>query len=1048
MPRQVVYNRSYVLAGFLPLAAFVWLLALLVSPAHALPADKRLDQCRLDTWGIRDGLPGYDITALAQTRDGFLWVGTTQGLLRFDGGSFTVFNSSNVRGLTSSTIRSLSVDHAGRLMIGTEWCGYGRLVDGAYHRSLYPDSHWNSTQYLYESADGTVWVGYRGYHFFLRDRKSRIDKIDAPGLYLTGIVNMPGYTLASMNYGGLFAVDDAGHATPFHTSPSIPINDFTSMVKTADGSIWCGTGDHGLFRIRNGAASHFDMSTGLSSNVVRCLFIDSARRLWIGTNKGVDSYDSQGFHHFGMADGLAADDVTSIAEDHEGNLWVATGIYLNRFANTRLTPISIGSPDVQEVGGISPAPGNNLYYCARSGLWIVPPKPNGVPEQVASWPTKLATTGADGKIYAAWSPNGRKWITGRLDGKTWTQHVIPYEPLKLIPMGSQVIIVGVHQEIQAFGAPTSVLVYPKAASNQFYEAIPDRHGTIWIGCNQGLAYFRNGHGGVVDCGLPAGAHVLSIDTSDPDCLWLGTDRGLARVWGNAYSTGAGSIKTLYCKLYGIDAGIPSNDCLQVLRDHDGKIWVGGYFGIMCVDEGQLAAYDKHIVKSLSIHPFTAADGIHYYPWVAMPAKTADGTLWFLGYRGVTMIAPDHLDHNALPPPVIVEEASANDQALTQGRSTRVSPGNGSLVVRYCGLSFVEPEKVLFRYKLDGFDTGWIYAGTRRVASYTNLPPGRYTFHVSACNNDGLWNDDGASVTFVLLPHFYETLWFHGLIALLCLMVLGAVSVSRTRMIERRARELEVDVAERTSELIDANRQLTAVQKELHTQNVQLIESQTRVVAQNDELHAMQDELMVQNDNLQSAQAELEAQNQELIETQDYLAEANTVLEGLATTDGLTSLYNHRTFHEQLEREWGIAMRHGMPLSLILLDVDRFKQYNDAFGHPAGDDVLRSVASIVKANARETDLVSRYGGEEFVVIAPQTDLAQAVELAERLRGAVDANGWPLRGITGSFGVAAIDGSTKTGADLIAHADAALYQSKNAGRNRVTAYAAPIGGQLAA
>jgi diguanylate cyclase (GGDEF)-like protein len=644
------------------------------------------------------------------------------------------------------------------------------------------------------------------------------------------------------------------------------------------------------------------------------------------------------------------------------------------------------------------------------------------------------------------------WIAGHLSNGKWQQQKFNFEPLTLARIGNDVYIIGIHQEIQKFGSADRSLVFPVNQSSQIYNVQADRHDTLWIGCNDGLAYFRNGKGGVASCGLPKGAHVLSIDTSDPKYLWLGTDKGIARVEGDAYTSGSGSVTGLRSKLYGVDAGVPSNDCLQILRDLSGAIWVGGYFGIMSVEPDQFAAYDEHRIKSLHMRIYTAADGIHDYPGVMIPTRTGDGKLWFIGVRGVTMIDPSHLDHNSLAPPVVIEDATANGKTLSFKKPTSIKPGDGSFLVRYAGLSYIEPEKVEFRYRLDGFDTNWIDAGTRRSAAYTNLPPGRYTFRVIACNNDGVWNADGASVTFVLLPHFYETLWFRALLFLFAAATVVVLIFARTRQIERHARDLEHKVAERTSELVDTNRQLTTVQAELRNQNVQLQESQAEVEAQNEELQLMQAELVAQNDELVEVQAELVAQNEKLTSTQDILANANARLEALATTDGLTGLYNHRTFHELLEREWDRSERYGIPLSLILLDVDKFKQFNDTFGHPEGDEVLRSVARILKSTARESDLVARYGGEEFVVIAPETTGNEAVELAERLRAAVADAEWPLREITGSFGVAQVNRAsagasssnpadnapTPTPAQLIASADSALYASKHAGRNRVTKF----------
>ncbi|WP_301002550.1 GGDEF domain-containing protein [Capsulimonas corticalis] len=166
-----------------------------------------------------------------------------------------------------------------------------------------------------------------------------------------------------------------------------------------------------------------------------------------------------------------------------------------------------------------------------------------------------------------------------------------------------------------------------------------------------------------------------------------------------------------------------------------------------------------------------------------------------------------------------------------------------------------------------------------------------------------------------------------------------------------------------------------------------------------------------------------------------LEKANAELEALATTDGLTGLKNHQAFQECLSEEVQRALRHGQSLSLVLMDVDHFKHFNDTHGHPAGDVVLKTVALILREVARDTDLTARYGGEEFVTILPETDIEGASALAERLRASIERHYWPLHPVTASFGVAALKHTDICGADIIARADRALYQAKAAGRNRV-------------
>ena len=1024
---------------------FLLLLFATILPASAIAPSKQLALCRLDTWGIRDGLPGYDITALAQTPDGFLWIGTTQGLLRFDGTSFTVFDRHNVPGLTNTTIRGLGVDSSGNLLIGAEWCGYGRLIDGKYVRSEFPDEHWNATHIFHTSSDGSLWVGYQGYAYVLRERAGIVQKITVPnGLNMSGIVDLPhDEVLISTIFGGLYVISPTGVVKPFVTSPAIADNDFTSMAQLADGSIWIGTDAHGMYRIDGGRSTHLTTDNGLASNTIHCLFVDSHKRLWIGTNDGIDSPLGSGFAHFSAGDGLGSDNVSSILEDREGDLWVASGLYLNRFAETKFTPVGFGKGMMDQIEQMSLS--NGALLCGtRNGLWSLPPSSNY--EAI-----RLTDFRADGAVKL---PNGDLIVWRKRDGssseigtvragKLLSMKEVNYSPFLGIPDGKGVDIYGAMGWWQHFDidgqnnlSATSARrkLFPGLDQVQIFDIKPVGDGSLWIGTDHGLARCSDGHAKLLTLALPADAHVLSIDATVPKQLWLATDKGLCRV--DIDAAGANKV-TIYTKR----DGLPSDELLQVLRDDDGSLWVGGYFGIFDVRIFDIDAYDHGSSHTLILRTHGSSDGIRSYPRIGSPAKTRDGKLWFVGRRGLTEIDPRQMVENKLPPPVQIEEAIASGVTLRPGTQTRVAPGDGSFLVRYAGLSYVEPEQVRFKVRLEGFDQGWIDAGSKRVANYTNLPPGTYIFHVSACNNARVWNTTGATIKFVLLPHFYQTLWFRLILVALTVVAAIGLIILRTRNVVQRARELEAKVTQRSAELIDANSKLTDFEEELRLQNVQLKDAQASVEVQNEELHAMQAELVAQNDELQSVQAELESQNQEMMETQERLTEANKRLEALATTDGLTGLFNHRMFHEQLEQEWSRHARYGTALSVILIDVDKFKLYNDSHGHPAGDDVLRKVAEVLQSTARRSDVVARYGGEEFVIIARETDIRAAVKLAERLRAAIENVDWQLRPITASIGVSSADPSTTYPADLVAQADTALYRSKNGGRNRVTHYRDP-------
>jgi diguanylate cyclase (GGDEF)-like protein len=240
------------------------------------------------------------------------------------------------------------------------------------------------------------------------------------------------------------------------------------------------------------------------------------------------------------------------------------------------------------------------------------------------------------------------------------------------------------------------------------------------------------------------------------------------------------------------------------------------------------------------------------------------------------------------------------------------------------------------------------------------------------------------------------------------MAVSAIMHIRARQMMAKNHELEQKVSERTTDLTDAY----------------------------EHLYAMKVELEAQNEKLETMQSELETQNEDLVVTHETLAAANEKLSMLASTDGLTGLKNHRSFQDQLQREFERMNRSGSRTSLIMLDIDHFKQFNDNFGHPIGDDVLRNVATILMENVREYDYVARYGGEEMIIIVPDADSEMAISLAERLRNAIEVAPWTHRQVTASFGVSTADSPGTTPSHLINEADTALYASKKNGRNRVT------------
>ncbi len=373
-----------------------------------------------------------------------------------------------------------------------------------------------------------------------------------------------------------------------------------------------------------------------------------------------------------------------------------------------------------------------------------------------------------------------------------------------------------------------------------------------------------------------------------------------------------------------------------------------------------------------------------FPLSQTALKTDDGRLWFRGDTGMTIVDPKRLRCNTLAPHVIVEQITVDGMIIDANKPVRVPPGKGELAVRYTAPSLTMPERVRFRYKLEGYDHEWVAAETRRAAYYTNLPPGTYRFCVMACNNDGVWNNEGVAFTFTLTPRFYQTNWFRLAAVIGLAVVVAGLARVRMRGLKRANRLLEQRIADRTAQLTRANHELKASHEEMEAANARLL--------------------------------------------------------ALATTDGMTMLANHRAFQDRLRAAVGDAQVSGRPMTMLLADVDHFKQYNDSYGHPAGDEVLRIVARLLRENTRPGDCVARYGGEEFAVLLPDTDVATALEIAERLRASVSMYEFPCRRVTLSIGVALPDADELCPAGLVESADKALYGAKRAGRNRVLLAAA--------
>ncbi len=782
-----------------PIALVLIVMVSWALPAFALDPQKTINQYGHSLWLRQNGLPTNGVNVGLQTRDGYLWFGTSAGLFRFDGVRFAGISTDSDNGKNHDTVSSLCEASDGSLWVGTTFNGLFRLKDGKI--LIYgPAQGFPERQIfgLFESREGEIWIGTSNGLF--KYSQGKFAGVPIQPNYITSITgDREGRVWVGTHAGvHIFQGDRQVQVIDIPDIQGAYRNLITALFMDRQGNMWIGT-HGGLARWADGALRGYAMAESLSDPHITAICEDRDNNLWVGTNKGGLNRLSNGrWTAFTVDQGLSSNQVLSIFEDQEGSLWVSTLEGLNRFKNANLTPFTTKeglSNDV--ISSVVETPDGSLYFFS-SGNSSVSRLKDG----------QISTTAVVvGGVYAA--RDGSMWMaqTGLLVNikdnqftRYDTKSGLPNKWISAVTEDDQSLIiyvddVGIRRYADGQLKPYLLKDGQAYASTEYVVCFYNQpNGTLWIGTSRGLVRIEDGVSTTFEIkdGL-ADDWISSIYDDHLGSLWVGSPRGGLTRYQNGKFTA-----------YTTQSGLFTNEIYCVLGDDQGALWLSSPRGIGRVSRQDLDDYQAGRIAAVRTQVFTTADGMKtdecFGEWQPAGWRAHDGRLWFATKKGAIVIDPAALKRNDIPPPVRIEEIVANQQVIPPNQLSNLARGTDKLEFHYTALSFLVPERVLFKYKLDGYDREWIEAGTRRVAYYTNLPPGRYRFRVMACNNDGVWNETGASVDLYLAPLFYETYWFYGLCLLLAGLAVVGLFRLRVRSMRTRAQQLEALVDVRTKEL--------------------------------------------------------------------------------------------------------------------------------------------------------------------------------------------------------------------------------------------------------
>jgi len=763
------------------------------------------------TYNVEAGLPHNAAPVLWQTRDGYIWAGTETGLARFDGIRFTTYRAGNSPGLPHNLIRALFEDQTGSLWVGTPR-GVARYRDGTFEFVGLPDL---AITNFAEDRDGRIWIGtFTGGLWDYKDGRltSHTREFGVSGVLAVSslVVDATGRLWVGMNTEGLW-YREAGSFRRCEAAVG-QLSAINHMAVSSKNTLWI-VADNRIFRLRDGQLRPYAPSSGWGNDPPRYVKVDRLGQVWMVSNRLFLLADSENDEFFRLIPVPPAENCRSIIEDLEGSYWIGTAG--DGIVRMRPTGFCMVAPEDDPLG-------NNTRTVAvdRQGVVWAGLATSGAARIATDGTVFVVNTGA-GSAGEVWSlclaSDGSVWIGTRGSLQVWRDGAVRSYPqfqrvralyqdrAGAIWIGAEVGG-GVMRYLDGAFTSFAKAIGPSPEAPVAYVFAEDAAGALYIGLlRRGVVKIENGVLTSYESGGGVAANdIRAIFPDQEGNLWVGTKgQGLVVLRAGRWIHADG--------LSG-----PFNEQVSALiEDDQGRFWIGTPKGIawgpkaefLAVARGGRAGVNLHFAGAIEgVRAGTVGAGSFPSAW-----KAPDGTIWFASKRGLATVVPRRVPINLIVPPVRIERVRVETRPVVWTGGIRLPAGTRNLEIEYTAPSFVRPDQVLFRYRMEGHDNDWIEAEYRRTAYYNDLRPGTYRFRVTACNDDGVWNDVGASVAVVQLPFFYQTGWFAGLVAVGLAGLGFGIYSWRTMALRWRNEQLERRIAERTVELAKSYEELKQAQ---------------------------------------------------------------------------------------------------------------------------------------------------------------------------------------------------------------------------------------------